>query len=203
MAGYYDGDGTLAVTFGVFTANLLGKWDDTDAELINHVREFLISEGVNPEKTAMRRGRGRGKDAYFLTVAAGGGLIIVLKRMLPFLDKKKGQVSAAIDYLEDRITCDQLVEALNQSILQKKRRSPTKGDIFPKVNIPYTRTEGQKRAKDVARAARKFPLSVRLRPGETDQILREVKILGLSFKETASLHKISPQSVRRLVRGCR
>ncbi len=130
VAGYFDGDGTIGIKFGLYTIQLLAVWSDTDAEQIRHVYQFLESEGMSPERPHLRHGSGRSRDAYNLALSEEGGLLKVLQLILPFVDKKKGQVEGAISYLEDRITADQFVDVLNRAIKQAKRRPPHGRDEY-------------------------------------------------------------------------
>jgi hypothetical protein len=124
VSGYFDGDGGLKITIGQFTIQVLIMWSDTDHEQLEHIDEFLMKRRILPEGPYLRRGQGKSNDAYNLLLSVEGGGLVALKCMRPFVDKKRGQVEAAIDYLEDRITGDEFVRRINVEVKRKKRRAP-------------------------------------------------------------------------------
>lgn len=201
VSGYFDGDGGIAIRIGLFTIQILVMWSDTDIEQVRHVALFLVSERIRPEGPYLRRGKGASRDAYNLVISEEGGALITLKRMLPFVDKKKAQVRAAIDYLEDKITADELIESMNVAIERGKRRAPRQPYLSRTSGIPYTKTEGHQKAAASAASKQKFKLRVRFDRGQIDQIRNDVLDKGKSIKEVAMLYRLSDSSVRRLVRG--
>jgi hypothetical protein len=94
----------------------------------------------------------RGTSVYYeLTVTEGGGnALLVLKSMLPFLDKRWSQIDAAISYLENRITGDSFIEVLNEAVLAKRRSSwitEAKMSRTKNIAIHMARTKGRPSAR--------------------------------------------------------
>lgn len=59
-----------------------------------------------------------------LAISVEGGALVALKSMLPHVDKKRGQVKAAIDYLEDKLTGDEFIARINAEFEGKKGVPP-------------------------------------------------------------------------------
>jgi len=127
----------------------------------------------------------------------------VLERLLPLVDKKRGQVEGAIRYLEDEITANQLVDVFNMAIKQSKRRPPKGKAEFEIPKIPFTRSKGRKMARSFSASKQKFKLKARFTADEIEQIKKDVLIRGIPSEVVALNHGLSGRSVRRLVRGTR
>jgi len=203
VSGYFDGDGGLRISVGKFTIQILVVWSDTDHDQIKHLAEFLRNKGMLPEGPYLRRGKGRSNDAYNLPVAIEGGALVVLKSMLPFVDKKCGQVQAAIDYLEDKATANEFVDSLNLAVELKKRRAPRRPFLSKVSGIPFTRSEGLREAAATAASKQRFKLRVRLDVGQIERIRKDVLVDKKPVKDVGKLYGISNSSVRRLLRGKR
>jgi hypothetical protein len=135
VAGYFDGDGSPKVHVGVYAITLTVSWSDQDREILEHINQFLSQRGIVGKIGQFRRGH---SVYYELHVSEGRNALLVLKEMLPHLDKKWSQVKAAIDYMENRITGNQFVEVLNDAIFAKKRSSSLRV-----AKLPYTKHQGR------------------------------------------------------------
>lgn len=203
VSGYFDGDGGIRIGVGMFTIQILVLWSDTDLEQIQHVADFLTSKGIRSEGPYLRRGKGKSNDAYNLAVSVDGGALAVLKGMLPFVDKKWSQVRAAIDYLEDRITGDEFIDRINVAVEQKKMRAPRPPFLPKGSSIPYSRSEGSRKAAAYVASKQRFKLRFRFDENQIEQIRNDVLINKKPIGEVAKSYGISYTSVVRLVTGKR
>lgn len=114
LAGYFDGDGSLLVRIRIFTINIMANWSDCYKPQIDNVDHFLQSEVMTTPNIFLSN-RPKSK-VWNLRLTERGGLLRALNPMLPWLFKKRSQVQAGIDYLEDRVTGDQLIARFNEAI---------------------------------------------------------------------------------------
>jgi hypothetical protein len=168
VAGYFDGDGSPKIHVGEFTLHVTVSWSDQDRELLEHIKRYLSRRGANCRTGEFHRGLG---TYYELTVTEGGNALLVLKAMLPFLDKKWSQVNAAVSYLEDRITGDDFIKVLNEAVLAKRRSSSV---IV--AQMPYRKLQGR-----VMRKPR--PGCRILRREEVMEAKQLRESLGLTFRD--------------------
>ena len=63
--------------------------------------------------------------------------------MLPYLYKKRKEAKAVLDYLSDKMTGNDL-----QKILRAAVRRGDREHVGPFVDIPWTRSDGRKRARE-------------------------------------------------------
>jgi len=166
--------------------NLQVSWLDQDRELLEHLKAFLTLNGVTSRLAdAWHNGR-----RYFdLTVTEGGNLIELLRRMLPHVDKKLSQVEAGIDYLENRITADELVSIMNQAIRDGKRSSDIQS-----INIPYTKQMGLLISKSSRRWRRRYLTWDQMKAMERDR--RE---LGLSYSKLGARYGVSSSTAHTVI----
>ena len=102
---------------------------------------FLVSEGVSG---SIVRDRG---NISILEVRTAESLKSLLGAMKPFAYLKKKQIEAALDYLEDKITGDQLFQSMEAEFHAGKRRTaPT----CPRNPLPHTRSKGLNIARSTA-----------------------------------------------------
>lgn len=193
----------MRIQVGKFTVQLLIVMTDTDCEQVQHIGEFLRKKGIRPEGPYVQRRNGKLNNAYCLAVSLEGGGLLALKRMLPFVDKKYGQVKASIDYLEDKITGDEFVRVLNEEVIRKKRRAPRRPFLARRKTLPHRRSEALRIRSIEAASMQKFKLQVRLGKDKIRQIKEEVVDQKIPMTEVAERYGISDQSVRRIVRGRR
>jgi DNA invertase Pin-like site-specific DNA recombinase len=120
--------------------------------------------------------------------------------MYSYLSKKSEQAKAAIDYLEDRITGNQLIAIFNEEVKFKRRRLPHRA--FPKRDLDITVTRREGHARAASRRDTIDPKRLRL-TGEQIAAIRTAAKSGKSFEGLASELGISATSVRRLFLGHR
>ena len=201
VSGYFDGDGGLRISIGQFTIQILAILSDTDYEQIEHLAEFLVRRKILPGGPYQRRGKDRSNDAYNLVLSVEGGALVALKCMLPFVDKKRGQVKAAIDYLEDRITGDEFVRRINAEVERKKRRAPRQPFLANRDGLPYTRSEGLRKRAVLATAMVRLKLRLDFSEREIDEIRNAVLRNGKPISQVAKLYGVSWNSISRYVTG--
>ncbi len=185
VSGYYDGDGSLKVHWGVYSFTLAISWADQYKGQLVHIREFLENRGLIGH---IGKYREKARIYYELSVSERNNALGVLKKMLPHLDKKKSQAKAAIDYLENRITGEKFAEAMNEAVRLKKRSSSIRS-----VGMPYTKREGLQLAGHVRRFGKSRALTweqVKLMKKKRDQ-------LGLTCETLAKLYGVAVSTAHR------
>jgi hypothetical protein len=138
VAGYFDGDGTVATSD---LSNLpyklsLSLWFvDQSKDQISMVRGFLQKEGIRTSNVLKHFKQ----SANVVAVSEWRSVVLMLRRMTPFLYKKANEATAALAYYEGRITGNELMTVLQQEVEAGRReRRPRKVVI----DIPYTLPQG-------------------------------------------------------------
>jgi hypothetical protein len=193
-AGFFDGDGTsgLEIRKRVIYPNF--KLIDNYRPQMVMVREFLVSQGIrvhNPN-TEERRG------AWFIGVAQADSVRRMAAMMVPHLYKKREEVQAILDYLDNENTGTQLVEVFNESV----RKGNRVGKIRD-VDIPYTRREGQKLAKEERRTflGRLRNENQKLSEEDREQIREDIISGKVGNGELAKKYGVSGATISRAVFG--
>lgn len=202
VSGYFDGDGGLGITVWESTIQLLISWSDTDQEQLEHVAEFLIKRRIIPEGPYLRRGRGKSNDAYNLLISVKGGALVALKCMRPFVDKKRGQVEAAIDYLEDRITGEEFIKRIDLEVERKKRRAPRRPFLSGR-SCPCTKSEGLRKRSDLAAAKLRLKLGLNFDEKTIEEIRNAVFRDKKPISQVAKQYGVSSNSISRYATGKR
>jgi len=114
--------------------------------------------------------------------------LLVLKAMLPFLDKKRSQVNGAVSYLENRIIGDDFIKVLNEAVLAKRRSSSV---IV--AQMPYRKLQGR-----VMRKPR--PECRILKREEVIEAKQLRDTLGLTFRELEKIYNVSDSTIIRALR---
>lgn len=188
VAGYFDGDGSPKVHVGDVTLHVTVCWSDQDKELLEHISLLLTGRGVTPRMGEFRHGTG---VYYELTVTEGGGnALLVLKSMLPFLDKKWSQIDAAISYLENRITGDAFIEVLNEAVLSKRRSS-----WIIEAKMPHTKNIAIRLARTKGR-----PGGRKLTPEEIHESRQLRETFGLTYRKLGEIYGIAESTMFRALK---
>jgi hypothetical protein len=188
IAAYFDGDGSLIVrkvSGGIpFTLGLTADFIDQSRMQILMLESFLKRRRVRTGTPYLNGG------AWRLSVGNTRDVKLVLKRMLPHLCKKYAEVAAALDYLEDRITGD-----VFQTILEREVREGDRERIGSRVDLPWTRSEGLKKAIlfSTSRPRRHRTLT----KDEEDMLVRQYLEGSLGQRKLARVNGISHAVVRR------
>ncbi len=134
VAGYTDGDGGLLLNPECYTISLGIDWADSFKPQLDGIRSFLLSEKVGPEKVYAL---GQARPVWHLRLSNQAGLMKALTAMLPFVNKKKDQVTAMIRYLANEMTGEELIEAFNEAV-----RVGTRSGYIRHVSMPYSHSQG-------------------------------------------------------------
>src|SRR6266852_4346633 len=139
VAGYFDGDGSVVIrkiSRGIpFTLNLSLQFVDQSRSQIKTIKDFLLLNGVRSGRPSFSTG------AWRIEVGTIEGVKTTLSRMIPFLHKKAEDASAALRYLDDQITGNELQELMEISV-----RNGNRERLGRRLDLPWTRIEGLTRA---------------------------------------------------------
>lgn len=136
VAGFFDGDGNVEEKLGQFTINVkIGFTDNWDRQLIA-VGNFLSLKGIRAGGLTKKKFEHR-LSAWQIRIPNLDGVLLASKEMLPYVYKKRAELQAIVDYLEDRTTGDELVRCVNHEV-----EIGNKVGILKTAKIPYTRSEG-------------------------------------------------------------
>ena len=184
VAGYFDGDGSPKVHGGTWAVTITVSWSDQDRGILRHIQQFLSQKGISSRLSRFRQG----KRTYFeLSVGEGGGdALKALKGMQPHLDKKRIQVTAAINYLENRITGNQFVLVLNSEIRKKRRSS-----YIMRPHLPFRKGDGLY----FARASHRFGKGRALTQEQLEAAKHDRTTLGLSYAALARKYGIGESTM--------
>jgi LAGLIDADG DNA endonuclease family protein len=136
LSGYFDGDGSVELKAGVFVLRFAVTWSDTYLPQLEHIAEFLRSQNIVPSR--IRLGKSTiGRSAWHLSVWKFGGQLQVCKSILPYLDKKRVQVKTVIDYLEDRLSGEDVMRIFREEHQNGKWAGRPKN-----LPMPWSRAQG-------------------------------------------------------------
>jgi len=169
---------------GVYAITLTVTWSDEYRKMLEHINQFLLHKGVVGKIGKFKRGQ---SVYYELHVSEGRNALFVLKEMLPHLDKKWSQVKAAVDYLENRITGNQLIEELNEAVRANRRSSSIR-----ESSLPYTKLQGKRVGKSKGRPGGRVLTKDQISDAKYNR-----EINGLTFRELAKMYNVAPSTVLR------
>ena len=123
------------------------------------LKEFLRLRGI---RTGAMAKHGR---AWRIEVGTTEGVTRVLLEMSPFLYKKRTEARATLDYLTDKISGNDLQRTLRAAVRRGDRER-----VGPFVHIPWTRSEGARKAMEYSwRFAGRKPS---LTPEDQQEVIR-------------------------------
>ena len=123
LAGYFDGDGTVEFSIHPFTIKIRLAFDGNWKPHLDGLRRFL-------EAREIRCGLVRRKDGYntwHVVVSNIAGVVEMARRMLSYTVKKTSELKAVLNYYNDRITGDELVQTMNGPVLVGERTGKNRG----------------------------------------------------------------------------
>ena len=130
-------------------------------------------------------------SSYSLMVSFQESILRLAKSMLPFVFKKWSELYAAIRYLQDETTGDELVAAFNKAVTDGTRA----GRIY-ELSMPYTRSESSLVARKLG--ARKAGLSRRkLTQDQVREIKRRHEEGGETIRNLALAYSVSRSLILR------
>ncbi len=193
VAGYFDGDGTNNFTPRKWVIHPNLGFCDNYLPHIKMLRDFLVCLDI--KTWALFHGPG---EAWKFGVGQAESVYVVATSMLPYLFKKRDEVRAMVDYLDNRITANQMVEVFNESVRIGNRVGKIKT-----VDIPYTRKEGQALGKRaVSEHSKKLCITNKILSDVVLDQIREAIISGAATNgELAKKYRVSPATITRAVFG--
>lgn len=200
VAGYFDGDGSISIRRTSrgrpFTLLPALEFGDQSKRQIAMLKDFLQSRGIGTGALVKHGG------AWRIEVGTTEGVRRTLLEMLPSLYKKRTEASATLEYLSDKISANDL-----QRILRAAVRRGDRERVGPFVNIPWTKSEGTKKAMESSWrfAGRKPSLSLesqqevirRYEAGESQRTIAQSKGTSQSTVQR-TVSKRKPRSPRRV-----
>lgn len=143
VAGYFDGDGTIAISDTSNQPYNLGlslQFVDQSRGQISMLRNFVRSKGVETSRI-LKTSKG---TASMISIGRYDAVVKTLRAMLPFLYKKANEARTALSYYEGRTTGNQLYAAFQREVEAARReRHPRKVVI----DVPYRRPVGTRLLK--------------------------------------------------------
>ena len=196
IAGYFDGDGTVALSD---LSNLPYKLSislvfvDQSYDQVKNLRDFLLKNGIRTSNILKHYKL----SAHLLAVSEYESVKKVLREMLPFLCKKENEARAALDYLENRITGNDLLQVFQEEVEAGRReRRPQRVS----KDVPYIRSEGlevmkARRSENLRDAFGKFRSKI------TSEDFERIRTLHFEEgKRLAEIARMYPQYARETIR---
>jgi len=147
VAGYFDGDGAVYVALCKFVLKIRLAFYDVWKPQIETTTQFFESRGIPTRRLSVQE---KGEtELWNLTFSEPTVMKLVIRKLLPFSCKKRGDLLVALNYLEDRITAREAVEKLNGLVLEKRRSG-----YIRRFDVDLTRSVGSRPGKRPARTAR-------------------------------------------------
>jgi hypothetical protein len=136
VAAFFDGEGSICLSPGMYSIGVSLRFSQVDKRILDEIAEFLRSRGVSGIGVYVGE-RSRRNSIHTLSIGSNDGAELALAIMAPYLRVKSVQAKLTLDYLGDRITGDQFIEAMNVEVRAGRRA----GKIFT-INQPFKRSEG-------------------------------------------------------------
>ncbi len=184
-AGYSDGDGGILLKPEMYTISLGLDWADTYRPQLEEVRRFLIGDMLRPTKTYPL---GKIHPVWHLRLTIYIDLLKALNAMRPFLVKKMDQATAAIAYLNNEITGEQLVEEFNDAI-----RRGTRSGYVRHLRMPFTHSQGVAKGREFLRLR---PSSRWKAPPSLVDEVESRKERGITIRDISEKTGVSSETIR-------
>ncbi len=131
---FFEGDGAVSIRLGrAKESNVLQisvvigqKWRPK----LEQINSFFREMGIDSGRIYLQ------KYGYTLRVFRISAVKTILANMLPYSFLKREQIRAAMDYLDGKITGDQVIEVFNHEYDSGKRRTRP-----PAVSVPFTKLQ--------------------------------------------------------------
>jgi len=188
VSGYFDGDGCVDVDPRKYTLHWVVSFTDNWFDQVQRVKIFLESQAVkvgNPKTTGM--------GAWKIKVSEIGSLRKMGTAMLRCgaLYKKEKEIRLLLDYYENRITGNEVAEALNEEVTKGVRIGKIR-----RIDIPFTHSQGlEQRMKASVSATRA------LADQEQKRLMKDHVEKELSGKELSPMYGVSEATVSRIIRA--
>jgi len=195
VAGYFDGDGTIAtsdISNQPFKLGLSLVFTDQSTEQIANIRNFLINHGIKTSNI-LKTSKG---TASIVVVSQIESVKMTLRFMLPHLYKKANEAKAALDYYEGRSTGNDLLAVFAVEVEAGRREKHARKTP---VDVPYTWPEGHRLMKE-RRKARLRDAFGRFRSRVTPEDFDRIRHDYFGGKRLCDLVKEYPQYARETIR---
>lgn len=195
VTAYFDGDGSVTFEKPVerieYTLSFMIRWADNYGPQLQQLGNFLDNQEI---KYGIYHAKSKGNKE--LVVSNEESVLRVAKAMAESgcSFKKKVELCTVVEYLENRITGNEVVSRFNQHVKCGARS----GEIHT-TNVPFTKEEGfrrriEKSIKRAQQANRRF----------TDEDVRTMKeshfVFGASQTELARKYGVTPQTIHDIIR---
>jgi len=140
VAGYFDGDGTIAtsdLSNLPYKLSLSLAFVDQSREQIEMLKRFLEKSGVQ-SSNVLKTSKG---TAYMIAVSRFEGVLTMLHEMIPYLFKKSNEAQTAIDYYEGRTQGNELIRVFSAEVDAGRRERRGRK---VRIEAPYTFAEGDR-----------------------------------------------------------
>jgi hypothetical protein len=132
VSGYFDGDGCADFDPGKWVLHPKLLFCDNFRPHLEMLIAFLVSRDIKTHALSSTRG------AWKFGVGEAESVHLMASMMLPYCSKKREEVRAVLDYLDNKITGSRLIEVFNESVRMGNRTGKIRI-----ADMPYTREEGQ------------------------------------------------------------
>ena len=134
LAGYFDGDGTVEFSIHTCTLEIRLAFDENWKLHLDGIRNFLETRGIIC-------GAVRKKESYntwHLVISRISSVRMLADELVKYSVKKRDELVIVPDYLDDSITAEDFVSAMNGFVTIGERTGKIRGPA-----APYTRVVGK------------------------------------------------------------
>jgi hypothetical protein len=166
---------------------------------LESVRQFLLGRGIAAGKVKWRKASGNqvangARGVYVLSLSNREGVVMASKMMAPYCVKKREELKTVLDYFDDVITGDEVINRINHEVRIGQRSGKIK-----KSNIPWTHSFGvhlkNVRSTRRAREGLMIPISAM----KTAAIWHDYYQDGISLTELSKKHNLGIKALRRVL----
>jgi hypothetical protein len=190
VAGYFDGDGNVALDVQLFTLGLYLEFSDNWLHQLTMLKNYLDCTGVQSYLPQNKRREG----AQSLKILSISSVVSTARSMLPYTWKKHKELETTVDYYEGRITAQEVVDAFNAEVTAGKRIGKVRV-----TRMPWHYAEGRKMAQDYTRRLAVEANTIRVPAEVQREITREYLNTGLSQQKLAAKYHFSRTKIRSLL----
>lgn len=136
VAAFFDGEGSICLDPRRYSVGVSLRFTQVDRPVLDEIAEFLRSIGATGIGVYVSD-RSRRHSIHVLAVGSNEGVVLALTRMQPYLRVKSVQTKLTLDYLQDKLTGNQFIKAMNSEVKAGRRA----GKLHA-VDQPFKRSEG-------------------------------------------------------------
>lgn len=187
VGGYFDGDGMVGLKVQMYTIQLYLDFSDNWLPHLDMLKGFISGSGIESYLS------GHSNNVHSLRIMSVEGVLAAAKRMLPHVSKKLLELKMVIDYYENRITAQDVVDCFNKEVESGKRTGKVR-----KTSIPYDYQSGRQVALNQTLGLANEARRVRVPDEIRHQILSE-HLLGVGQRKLAKQFGLSRTVVRKVL----